>query len=226
MGTIFLTLASPAVVDVLDRLFAQVEQQDGPAKERVLSREAELGKRLDQAQRYEIYGEAPLAIKREVGRLLYTLVLSRTGGVVVEFGASLGVSTIHLAAAIRDRGTGSLITTESHPCKAEMARRNLADAGLGDVVELRCGDALDTLKDIPGEIDLLFLDGRNDLYLPVLELVEPHLASGGGMVLADLSADDPDLLPYLDYVRDTDHHYSSICIPLDDGVELSVRLAR
>lgn len=179
--------------------------------------------RLDQAQRYEIYGEAPLAIKREVGRLLYTLVLSRTGGIVVEFGASLGVSTIHLAAAIRDRGTGLLITTESHPRKVEMAHRNLADAGLDDVVELRAGDALDTLKDLPGQIDLLFLDGRNDLYLPVLQVVEPYLSSGA-MMLADLSADDPDLLPYLDYVRDPDHGYSSICVPLDEGVELSVRL--
>jgi predicted O-methyltransferase YrrM len=225
MRTISSILTSSAVVGVLDRLFAQVDQQDGRAKERVLSREAELGRRLDQEQRYEIYGEAPLAIKREVGRLLYALTLSRRGGIVVEFGASLGVSTIHLAATIRDRGAGSLITTENHPGKVEMARRNLAEAGLEDVVELRSGDALDTLKDLPGQIDLLFLDGRNDLYLPVLELLEPRLASGG-MVLADLSAEDSDLLPYIDYVRDPLHGYSSISIPLDDGVELSVWLAQ
>jgi predicted O-methyltransferase YrrM len=211
------------VAAVLDGLFAQVQRQDGPAKERVLAREAELGSRLDQAQRYELYGEAPLAIKRDVGRLLYSLVLGGRGGTVVEFGASLGVSTIHLAAGIRDRGSGSLITTESHPRKVEMARRNLADAGLDDVVELRAGDALDTLKDLPGQIDVLFLDGRNDLYLSVLQLVEPGLSSGA-MVLADLSANDTDLLPYLDHVRDPDHGYSSICVPLDEGVELSVRL--
>lgn len=60
-------------------------------------------------------------------------------------------------------------------------------------------------------------------HLPVIELVEPHLSSGG-MVLADLSAEDPDLLPYLEYVRDPRHGYSSICVPLDDGVEVSARL--
>jgi predicted O-methyltransferase YrrM len=153
--------------------------------------------------------------------MLYVLVLSRRGGVVVEFGASLGVSTIHLAAAIRDRGSGSLITTESHLYKVEMARANLLESGLGDLVELRAGDALETLSDLPGQIDFLFLDGRNDLYLPVLELVEPNL-SLGAMVVADLSAEDPDLLSYLEHVRDPSHGYSSICIPLNDGVELSV----
>jgi predicted O-methyltransferase YrrM len=89
---------------------------------------------------------------------------------------------------------------------------------------LRVGDALKTLECLAGPVDLLFLDGRNDLYLPVLELVEPHL-SPGTLVVADLSAEDPDLLPYLEHVRDSDSRYFSICVPLDDGVELSTYLA-
>ncbi|MFI5004228.1 MAG: hypothetical protein ACHQE6_04370 [Solirubrobacterales bacterium] len=93
-----------------------------------------------------------------------------------------------------------------------------------NVIELRAGDALETLADLPGAVDLLFLDGCNDLYLPVLRLVEPRLVSGA-LVAADLSARDPDLLPYLEHVRDPAHGYFSICVPLDDGVELSVRLS-
>jgi predicted O-methyltransferase YrrM len=211
------------VVGVLDRLFAAVEVEDGPAKQRVQAREEELGERLTQAERYELYGDAPLAIKREVGELLYMLVLSRRAQRIVEFGASLGVSTIYLAAALADCGGGSLITTELRPSKAEIARRNLTDAGLADLVELRLGDARRTLTDLRGRpVDLLFLDGRNDLYLPVLRLLEPHLAPNG-LVAADLNADDPDLDSYLEYVRDPDRGYYSICVALDAGLELSVR---
>jgi predicted O-methyltransferase YrrM len=220
------TLRSPRVVDVLGRLFAQVELQDPSAKRRVQDREIELGRRLSQAQRYELYGEAPLAITREVGELLYVLTVSRRARSVVEFGCSLGLSTIFLAAGLRDNndGAGSLITTELLSGKAKTAREKLTEAGLNDLVELRVGDALQTLANVTEPVDLLFLDGRNDLYLPVLRLLEPRLAPDA-LVAADLSVEDPDLLPYLEHVRERAQGYFSINLPLDAGVELSVRIA-
>jgi predicted O-methyltransferase YrrM len=136
----------------------------------------------------------------------------------------LGFSTIHLASALRDNGTGSLITTEFQPAKARIARQNLADAGLEDLVELREGDALETLKRLDGQVDLLFLDGWNDLYLPVLLLVEPQLVPGS-LVVADLSKDDPQLTSYCNHVHDPDNDYLSIDLPLDAGVVLSARTA-
>ena len=155
------------------------------------AREEELGERLPQTQRYEIYGEAPLAIAPEVGEFLYVLGLANRARRVVEFGCSLGISTIYLAAAIRDSGEGgSLITTELLAGKAEATCQNLAEAGLGDLVELRVGDALETLKQLPDGVDLLFLDGRNDLYLPVLALVEPSLAPAA-LLAADLNEKIP-----------------------------------
>ena len=219
------TLRSPRVLDVLERLFAQVELQDPPAKRRVHDREIELGRRLSQAQRYELYGQAPLAVTREVGELLYLLTVSRRARSVVEFGCSLGLSTIFLAAGLRDSdGVGSLVTTELLAGKAKTARENLTEAGLEDLVELRVGDALKTLADLSGPVDLLFLDGRNDRYLPVLRLLEPQLAPDA-LVVADLNIEDPDLLPYLQHVRDGAQGCFSINLPLDAGVELSVRIA-
>ena len=109
-------LSSPAVVRVLNRLHAQSTAEDESAKQRVRARETKLVRRLDQEQRYDLYGEAPLAITREVGELAF-----------------------------------------------------------------------------------------------------------GGLVAADLSADDPDLLPYLEHVRDPAQGYFSITVPLNDGVELSTR---
>jgi predicted O-methyltransferase YrrM len=207
---------------VLDRIYGVAAREDDAAKARVRAREGEAGRRLSQTQRYELYGQAPQAITREVGELAYVLTLGRAGRCVVEFGASHAASTIYLAAALRDSGGGTLITTEIRSGKTHLARRNLADAGLSDLVELRVGDARQTLRVLAEPIDLLFLDGRNDLYADVLKLVEPRLR-GNALVVADLSADDPDLLPYLRYVRTASNGYLSIEVPLGSGVEVSVR---
>ncbi len=165
------TISSPAVASVLDRLHAQADDEDPRAARRVHARETELGRRLAQEQRYELYGAAPLSIAREVGQLLYLLALSTRPRRIVEFGSSLGVSTVYLAAALRDGGGGTLITSEHHEQKVKLAQQNLTDAGLADLIELRYGDALHTLADIAEPVDLVFLDGRNDLYLPVLRLL-------------------------------------------------------
>ena len=218
------SLHSPNVAAVLARLSAEASRRDPQVKELVRIREAELGRRMSQAERYELYGDAPLAIAPEVGALLYALCLGARATSVVEFGCSQAFSTIHLAAALRDAGNGgSVVTTEILPAKAKTARQNLLDAGLHDPVDLRVGDAIATLADVRGPVDLLFLDGRNDLYLEVLQLMQPRLAASA-LVAADLSADDPDLDPYLEHVRDPRHGYLSTLIPLDDGVELSVRV--
>ena len=84
---------------------------------------------------------ASLAITPEVGQLLYALTLAARPTVIIDLGASLGSSTIYLASALRDLGAGSIITTELLSEKAQQASSNLAAAGLGDLVDIRVGDA-------------------------------------------------------------------------------------
>jgi len=215
------TIDAPQVSQLLDRLHAQAETEDVQAKQRVLAREAEVGERLGPPQRYELYGDAPLSITPEVGRLYYLLATARRAGSVVEFGASHGISTIYLAAALRDLGNGRLITTEILPQKAEWAAENLGKAGLADLVEIRVGDALETLQELPPQVDLLVLDGRNDQYIPVLELVRDRLAPDA-LIIADLGKDDPDLAAYQRYVRDPGRGFDSMSLPLDAGVEIAI----
>ena len=198
------------------------EAEDPPAKERVLHRERELGRRVWGTERSEAYGDAPLSIAPEVGELLAVLVVARRPRTVVEFGASHGYSTIHLAAAARDVGACRVITTEIEPDKVAAAQRNLAEAGLEDLVELRVGDALTTLRDVP-EVDLLFLDGWNNLYEPVVDLLQPAL-SPGALVVADLSSDDPDQVKYVERMHAPDSGYVTVDIPLDAGVVVSAWL--
>jgi predicted O-methyltransferase YrrM len=218
-------LRSDRVERVLARLYAAAAAEDEPAKARVRAREAEVGAKVYGRERAELYGSAPIGVAPEVGRLLYVLAAARPAPTIVEFGASLGVSTIHLAAAVRDTGSGRLITTELNPDKARRAVENLRDAALDDVVEMRTGDAMETLRELPGRVGLLFLDGWNDLYLPVLELVEPRLAPRA-LVVADLSAGDPNCRAYRERLHARTEDYVTVDVPLDEGVVVSVRTLR
>jgi predicted O-methyltransferase YrrM len=158
-----------------------------------------------------------MAVAPEIGQVLYSLALAARPGLIVEFGTSLGFSTIYLACALRDLGSGSLITSELLPEKASDAALNVEAAGLSDLVEVRTGDALDTLGTVDADIDILFLDGSNDLYLPVLELLEPRL-SGLALVVADMSHGDPHHARYREYVS---LKYPTTEIPLDAGLVIS-----
>jgi predicted O-methyltransferase YrrM len=88
-------------------------------------------------------------------------------------------------------------------------------------VEVLVGDARETLAGLSRPVDVLFLDGRNDLYLDLLRLVEPQLTAGA-LVLADLSPGDPDLEPYLALVRHADGPYASLSLA-GGGLEVSIR---
>ena len=168
----------------------------------------------------DFYGrlkDLPLPVSRETGALLYMLARSCRARTIVEFGTSFGISTLHLAAALRDNGGGRLITSEFEPSKVRRARENLTAGGLIDLVEIREGDALQTLSiDLPEMIDLLLLDGAKALYPEILSLVESHLRPGALIV-----ADDADCSPsYLERVRSPAKGFMST--PFGQDVELSM----
>jgi predicted O-methyltransferase YrrM len=148
-------------------------------------------------------------------------MLARAGQArsIVEFGTSFGISTLHLAAALRDNGGGHLISTEFESSKIAHANANLEAGGLSDLVEIRAGDALQTLaRDLPEHIDMVLLDGAKSLYPQVLELLEPRLRPGALIV-----ADNADWCPeYLARVRASGGPYLSI--PFAEDVELSMKL--
>ena len=217
------TLLDDATRAVLDRLFTAAAQE-GPALLALRDRfsgdvDVSLAPVVAEAAA-EIY----MPVAPEVGRLLYLLTRTRNAALVVEFGTSFGISTIHLAAAVRDNGGGRVVTTELVATKAAAARENLAEAGLGDLVDVRVGDAFETLRDLPGPIDLLVLDGWNQLYLPLLRVLEPRLAPGTLVVADDVTLFAEESRGYLAYVHDPANGYLNTSVPVDDGVDLAVRL--
>jgi len=122
------------------------------------------------------------AVSPAQGKLLHLLALAVGARYILEIGTLAGYSTIWLARALAPGGR--LVTLESDPACAGVARANLARAGLADVVELRSGPALDTLPQLRGSFDLIFLDAdkaENPEYLRwALELSRP-----GTLIVAD-----------------------------------------
>src|SRR5580700_10519818 len=178
----------------------------------------------------DAFAELYIPVSPEGGRLLYTLVRASRPATVVEFGASFGISTIHLAAAVRDNAAvgdnpaGRVISTELNAAKAARARANLAEAGLADLVTILEGDALETLAGLPGPVGFVLLDGWKRLYLPVLRVLEPRLVPGALVVADDTVSMAAQMTDYLSYVRDPAHGYLSVSFPESDGLEITCRL--
>jgi predicted O-methyltransferase YrrM len=131
---------------------------------------------------------------------------------------------LYLAAAVRDNGGGSVISSELEPSKVVAARHNVAEAGLSDFVDIRAGDALETLADLSGEIDLVLLDGSKELYLPLLHILEPHLRPMAVVLADDINMFKRLLAPYVAYVRNKANAFQSVTLPVGTGLEYSVRL--
>ena len=208
-------LTNPKVSAVLDRLFAEAAR-DSQAQ----------AVDFDPAISAQIRADAAAAIYMPIsaagGDLLYSLVRASRPETVIEFGTSYGISTIYLAAAVADNGTGHVYSTELSATKIAAARDNLAEAGLAGAATVLAGDARETLADLPGPIGLVLLDGWKELYLPVLHALEPRLAPGA-LVIGDDSS-FTSVAGYLDYVRDPANGYVSVAFPIEDGMELSCRV--
>jgi predicted O-methyltransferase YrrM len=174
-------------------------------------------------ERADALSDIYMPVTREAGRLIYSLVRASRPQTIVEFGMSLGLSAIHLAAAVRDNGAGRVYTTELSAAKIAGAKRNFVNAGVDDLIAVLAGDALETLNAVDGPIGFVLLDGWKELYVPVLELIEPRL-SPGALVLADNTSMEA-TQPYLDYVRDPANGYVSVNFPARDAdsMELSCR---
>ena len=216
------TLASAPVAPLLARLFAEADAarpETAPAFAAIPPEERTrlMRSREDYRAFYAALKDYALPVSREAGKLLYMLAVACQARSIVEFGTSFGLSTIHLAAALKDNGGGTLITSEFEPGKIARARENLAAAGLADVVEFREGDALETLaRDLPERIDLVLLDGAKSLYLDILKLLEPRLRAGA-VIVADNADHCPDYLAYVESGTD----YTSMAFT--DDIELTVR---
>jgi predicted O-methyltransferase YrrM len=222
------TLSDPRVKAVLDRLHREAKGDELRSGIKLLPYLAQklLGRKPSFTDQYRRMADLSIPISAEQGVFGYLTARSIGARRIVEFGTSFGVSTLYFAAAIRDNGGGIVIGSEFIESKAKRARANIEEAGLTDFVEIRVGDAMGTLADPGGDIDLLLMDGSKDLYLPILKTLASQVRQGG-VVLADnvLSPFIKRTLgDYVAYMQDSRHGFASVTVPFHDGFEYSVKL--
>jgi predicted O-methyltransferase YrrM len=220
------SLHDPRIRAVLDRLHRSARGQTLGLARLVLSR---LADRL--AQRNRSFAEEAdqlkdlyLCLSPKQGTFAYLVARSLRAQRVVEFGTSFGVSTIYLAAAVRDNGGGLVIGSEFEPRKVASARTHIDEAGLGDLVEIREGDARETLREPGGPVDLALLDGFKELYVPIVEMLKPHLRRGAVVLADNIFLYKKALAPYVAHMHEIANGFQSVTLLLADGTEYSIRL--
>lgn len=117
---------------------------------------------------------------RVEGNLLRLLVALCGARRVLEIGTFTGYSALMMASALPDDGV--LVTCERDPEIATIARRFFARSADGHKIELRLGDALETVRGLGGPFDLCFLDADKERYPQYLELLVERLRPGGLLV--------------------------------------------
>jgi len=166
--------------------------------------------------------ERSRSVAPATGRFLFSLVASNAGCEVLEIGGSRGYSTIWLAAGVRYLG-GRVMSLENHPGRAADWRRNVAEAGLEEWAELVEGDALETLAELDDVFDVVFLDAEKEDYERLFALARTKLEPGG-LVVADNVLSQAETLAAYSAARQADLTLSSVTVPLDRGLELTVAL--
>jgi predicted O-methyltransferase YrrM len=154
--------------------------------------------------RSEAAGLPAIQVTPALGKLLHLLARLQRAERILEIGTLAAYSTIWLARALP--AEGRLITLEFNPKHAEVARGNLADAGLSEKVEVRLGSAAEGLQQLAREksppFDLIFIDADKAGYPEYLRLALPLSRPGTLLVadnvvrngaVADASSPDPDV---------------------------------
>jgi predicted O-methyltransferase YrrM len=221
-------LNDPKLEALLDRLHAESDAQVDETNAYFAKRAKE--NTLDNKDFYDdemhhFLSDKLVALDRDKAEFCYQLCCSLRATRVVEAGTSFGVSTIYLAAAVRDNQVenGVVIGTEYEPKKVEIARANFREAGLSELIELREGDLRQTLQDVGGPVDFMLVDIW-EVALPALERVSPSLRPGAIVVCDNTAEESDEYHGYFEFVNDPRNRFRTMTVPFEGGFELTVRV--
>jgi predicted O-methyltransferase YrrM len=223
-------LADPRLEAMLEALHARSDAQAKAMRDRgdEWRKEAEsLSEEEREARIKAFVSDKLVALDRDKAAFCYQLCRAMGARRIVEIGTSYGVSTLYLAAAVRDTiasmgGTGLVVGTEYEPGKAAAARANFKQAGLERLVDLREGDLRQTLKTLDGPIDFVLVDIWIEMARPALELVAPRLRSGGVVICDNTESYRDAYADYFAFLNDPANDFRTMTLPFEGGLELSV----
>src|SRR5262249_9578645 len=221
---------NPAFAAMLDRLHERSEAQNAHLSEyfgRRFSEGSLSGFTLDK-DALHFLSDKMVALERPKAEFCYRLCRALRARRIVEAGTSFGVSTLYVAAAVReniqqDGGSGLVIGTEHEPAKAAAARRHFDEAGLTNLIDLREGDLPETLSDLQGPIDFMLIDIWTAVALPALKQVAPHLRPGAVVVCDNTTMYREAYRDYFYYVTES-NGFSTMTLPFEGGLEFTVKI--
>ena len=214
---------------LLDRLYARNVAQNDALATYFTTRAAEGSLDWNQFddRTNEFLKDKLIALDRVKAEFCYHVCRALQARRVVEAGTSFGVSTLFLAAAVRDNchpeTHGIVIGTEYEPEKAQTARRHFAEAGLADLIDLREGDLRETLVEIEGPVDFMLIDIWTPMARPALSLIAPHLREGAVVICDNTLQFREAYREYFDFVHDPRNRLRTMTLPFEGGLEFTVR---
>jgi predicted O-methyltransferase YrrM len=222
------SLNDPKLEQLLEHLHKQSAIQDDETNAYFELREQKIA--IDNEDFYDedmnrFLSDKMVALDRDKALFCYLLCRSLRAARIVEAGTSYGVSTLYLAAAVRDNQVddGVVVGTEHEPGKVEIARANFKMAGLNDYIDLREGDLRQTLKDVGGPVDFMLVDIW-EVALPALELVAPNLRSGAIVACDNTEVDAAEYKDYFSFLNNPINRFQTMTVPFEGGFELSVKV--
>jgi caffeoyl-CoA O-methyltransferase len=198
------------------------------------SQDGELFDRLATETR-EVSEIPQMMVGRLEGQFLAFLVRSTRALRVLELGTFTGYSSISMARALPDGGT--IVSCDVNEKTTAIARRYAEEAGVADRIDYRLGPAIETLAELEGPFDLVFIDADKNGYVDYYEAVLPKLADDG-LILADntlasgrvVEEDDDSTMTatitrFNEHVRE-DERVESVMLTIRDGITMIRRRPR
>ena len=171
------------------------------------------------------------------GRIITEIIKKYNPKNILEVGTLYGYSAILMATAAAadtlQAGEGKVVTIEIDRSVADIARKNVADAGLSEKINVIVGDALEVIPKLDLKFDLLFLDAAKDEYLTYVKLAEDKALNKGAVIFADnVEVSKNEMQDYLEYVRSSGGIYKSETIEtaleftpnVRDAIEVSIKV--
>ena len=223
-------IRDPKINHLLDDLYQQEADQQAAIGDyyRNRTQEPDFNDAVFDAQTHEFFADKLVALERVKAEFCYQVIRSLRATRVVEAGTSFGVSTIYLAAAIRenlieDGGEGQVYCSEYEPAKAAIARTNFDQAGVADLIDLREGDILEQLKDVEAPIDFILMDIWGPIPRPLLEMLNPRLRSGAVIITDNTESFRYGYKDYFEFIDDPLNGLSTMTLPFDGGLEFTTK---
>lgn len=182
--------------------------------------------------------ERMLAITTDTGIYFNIMLKAISARKILEIGTSTGYSTLWFSDAIKyNSGTVEkpIITIEGNPAKIIRARKNFEEAGVGDMIEIRQGVAVDVLKEMLAEyrnaknanqFDFVFIDADKENAINYFDLVFPMVRTGGIIAADNITYPDScvgEMAKYSTYVKGRPDA-ESVTVPIGNGEEITIKL--